>query len=284
MKGLLSRYQNILLILLLLFVASMMLADNAKDKDKTNFMERFALTLTSPVNSTITFSVRKVLSVWNNYIYLINTSEKNTVLKKQLIEERFKHGLLLEELKKYRRVDGLLSYHPIAKEKFLVADVIGWDSTNLSQTAIINKGTKDGVGEQTVVITHEGLIGRVVSSSGHSSRVLMMTDSRSAVDAYVQGSRARCIVVGQNKGKCVIDYLSIDSKAQVGDKLISSGLGGIFPKGLTLGTISSIEPDSGRLFFKAEMIPSANFKQVEEVLVMLGTMSKNKIDLPEENR
>lgn len=268
MNTLFKHYENILLLLALVILASVLLANNIKEKEAPNPLEKFALIVASPLQKAVTSSIRETASLWNRYIHLVETSRKNVELKKKLEEERFKNNLLLEELKKYRRVENLLSFHPIAKTGFQVADVIAWDSTNLSQTFVINKGTQNKLQENMVVLTHNGLIGRIVNATKNSSRVLMITDSRSAVDAYVQETRVRCIIVGQNKKKCLIRYLPVDAKVKTGDVLISSGLGGIFPKGLLLGTISSIEPGNGRLFFKAEMVPAANLKRIEEVLIM----------------
>ena len=98
----------------------------------------------------------------------------------------------------------------------------------------------------------------------------MMTDARSAVDAFVQGSRVRCVVVGQNRKRALIRYLPLDADVKEGNVLISSGLGGVYPKGLRLGTVSRLKKGNGRLFYEAEMTPSADFSRIEEVLVVLG--------------
>ncbi len=274
MKELFKRYENVILLLALFIFASILLANNVKGKTAANPLERFALTLTSPLQRFVMFSYHTVSDAWFGYIALVNTNKANIQLRKQVEKARFKSGLLLEELKKYRRVDSLLSYHPIARSGFQVAEVIAWDSTNVAQTLVINKGNRDNVYENMVALTHDGLVGRVVTATGHASRVLMITDARSAVDAYVQNSRARCIVVGQNKRQCIIRYLSRDAEVKPGDTLISSGLGGIFPKGLPLGKVSSLEPGEGMLFYRAEMKPGFNLDKIEEVLIMTGPSNR----------
>jgi len=274
MKELFKRYENVILLLALFIFASVLLANNVKGKTAANPLERFALTIASPLQKFVMFSYRTVSDAWFSYIYLVNTNRENVQLRQQLEKERFKSGLLLEELKKYRRVDNLLSYHPIARSGFLVAEVIAWDSTNIAQTLVINKGKLDNVHKNMVAFTHEGLVGRVVTAAGHSSRVLMITDARSAVDAYVQNSRARCIVVGQNRRQSIVRYLSRDAEVKPGDTLISSGLGGIFPKGLPLGKISSLEPGEEMLFYRAEMKPAFNLDKIEEVLIITGTANR----------
>lgn len=233
-------------------------------------LEKTALTLVTPVQKGLTGAVRSVFGVWNHYVYLVKSEEENLYLKRELTKQEFQNGLLLEELKKYRRVEDLLSLHPIAKSGFQIASVVAWDSTSLARTLVIDRGTRDSIKEGMVALTHKGLVGRVVTAAKGASRVLLITDARSAVDAYLQDSRIRGLVVGQNKNSCSIRYLPIDADIKEGDMLISSGLGSVYPKGLTLGRISSLKRGSDRLFYVAEMEPSADFKRMEELLVMLS--------------
>jgi len=269
MKHLIRKYENIFLILALFLFASVLLSGNLKVAQVRGFMEKAVLAVVTPIQKGVTNTVRNVAYLWSHYIYLVGTSEENEELRRKLHEQTFQNGLLLEELKRYRRVENLISFHPVARSRFQVATVVAWDSTNLTQTLLIDRGANNNVREGMVVLTHQGLVGRTVLSTGNASRVLMITDARNAVDAYLQESRVRCIVVGQNKNTCVVRYLPIDAKVKVGDMLISSGLGGVYPKGLPLGRITSLKPGSDRLFYEATMTPSADFNRLEEVLVML---------------
>lgn len=276
----LKKYENIILVLILFIVASLLLASNTKNGRLRGIMEKTALTLVTPVQKGITGAVRSVVGVWNRYIYLVKSEEENLELNRELMKQRFQSDLLLEELKKYRRVENLLSLHPIATSGFQIAGVVAWDSTNLARTLVIDRGTENNIKEGMIALTHEGLVGRVVTTAKRASRVLLITDARSAVDAYIQGSRIRSIVVGQNKNSCFIRYLPIDADIKEGDMLISSGLGSVYPKGLTLGRISSLKRGSDRLFYVAEMAPAADFKRMEELLVMLTTPVAGREALP----
>jgi len=277
MKKIFQSYENILLLLALLVFASIIMSSNIKERGPSNLLERTALTIASPLQKMVTSAIRGSAQSWNRYIDLTHTAVENKKLKRMVEEERFKNNLLYEELKKFRRVKKLQSNHPLSNAKVVVADVIGWDSTNVSQTLIINKGAESGVQENMVVMNNQGLIGRVVEASGSSSRVLMITDSRSAVDAYLQESRDRCIIVGQNKRWCMVRFLPLDAKVKEGDMVISSGLGGVYPKGLPLGTIAKLEPGSGRLFYKATVATAAELKQLEEVLVITNLNPDSEI-------
>jgi rod shape-determining protein MreC len=270
MKHLFKKYENIILVLALFLIASVLLSNNLRSAQLRGLLERTTVAVVTPVQKGITATMRNIVGVWDNYIFLANSSKKNRELRKKLQEQKFQNSLLLEELKKYRRVENLLSFNPVARSSFQVASVVGWDSTNLAQTLAIDKGTKNRIKKGMPVLTYEGLVGRTVVTTGNSSRVLMITDARSAVDAFLQGSRVRCMVVGQNKKRTLIRYLPLDAKVKEGDILISSGLGGVYPKGLRLGTVSRLRKGDSRLFYEAEMTPSADFSRIEEVLVMLG--------------
>lgn len=280
MKEFLKKYENIILLLALFLLASALLVSNVDKDSEPNFLERAVLTVFTPIQKGVTLTIRNIADVWDHYLYLINTSRQNKELFQIVDQMRMKNMLLVEELKKYRRVDQLLSLQSLNKGRFQMANVVAWDSTNQAQTLVIDRGTQEGVKEGMVVMTHRGLIGRVVNSTRHASRVLMVTDARSAIDAYIQEGRARLIVVGQNKTTSFVKYLSLDARATVGDIVISSGLGGIYPKGLPIGKISRLERGTDRLFYKAELELSAELNRIEEVLVMIDNTWK-KEPLPE---
>ncbi|MFQ5432101.1 MAG: rod shape-determining protein MreC [Nitrospinota bacterium] len=270
MKYLLRKYENIILVLALFLIASVLLSNNLRASQLRTLLERASLAVITPFQKGVTVTMRNIAGVWDHYIFLANSSQENHELKKELKEERFLNGLLMEELEKYRRVENLLSVDPVTINNVRVATVVAWDSTNLAQTLVIDKGTKHKIANGMPVITHDGLVGRTVVTASNSSRVLMMTDARSAVDAFLQSSRVRCMIVGQNRKRALIRYLPIDADVKKGDVLISSGLGGVYPKGLRLGTVSWLKKGSDRLFYEAEMAPSADFNRIEEVLVVLG--------------
>lgn len=269
MKYLLKKYENIVLILALFLVASVLLSNSLRTSQLRGLLERATLAVITPFQKGVTATMRNIAGVWDHYIFLTDSSKENVMLKQELKEERFQNSRLMEELEKYRRVENLLSINPDAINSLQVATVVAWDSTNLAQTLVIDKGTNHKITNGLPVITHNGLVGRTVVTTANSSRVLIMTDARSGVDALIQGSRVRCMVVGQNRKKTQVRYLPLDADVKEGDVLISSGLGGVYPKGLRLGTISLLEKGSDRLFYEAEMTPSADFSRIEEVLIVL---------------
>jgi rod shape-determining protein MreC len=235
------------------------------------------LAVVTPFQDVITSGIRNMILGWNQYFYIVGTAKENVILRKMLGEQVFKNNLLREELKKYRRVEALISQSPeLALKGGIIAVVVAWDASNSAKTIVVDRGEKDGVKSGMVVINHFGLVGRVVAVSNRDARVLLITDARSAVDAYVQRTRARAVVVGRNSGQCDVKYLSVKDDVKEGDVLISSGLGGIFPAGLQLGKITLLEAGSSKLFSKAEMLPSTNLDHLEEVIVTQYPLAENK--------
>ena len=152
--------------------------------------------------------------------------------------------------------------------KYLLGRVIAEDAASWSRTLVIDKGSADGVLEGMPVVVAEGVVGRVIRNSRHESRVLLITDAASAVASLVQNSRARGICRGLGD-VLIFDFVLRKEKLVVGEPVITSGMGGVFPKGLLLGHIKSVERMEFGLFQTIEVVPSVDFSHLEEVLVLL---------------
>ncbi len=279
MNRLFRKYQNLTLLICLLLLSAILLSNNIKEQRHANLMERTVLALISPLQDGVTSGIRNLLSAWNHYFYLVDTAKENEELRDMFHEQMFKNNALREELKKFRRVEALTTKSPPQiGENPIVAKVVAWDATNVARTVVIDRGSERGVKEGMIVLNHLGLVGRIVAVTKRASRVLLITDARSAVDTYVQRSRARCIVVGENGKTCAIKYLSVKEDVKEGDVLIASGQGGIYPQGLRIGAISMLEAGSSKLFFRAEMAPLANIEHLEEVIVT-GLPADSKLDM-----
>ncbi len=150
----------------------------------------------------------------------------------------------------------------------LPAQVVSRDPTNWFKTVLINKGFDAGVTRQATVVTHAGLVGHVMELSGQAAKVLLITDHASRVAVLIQRTRAEGIMGGEGKATLHIDYLSRLADVQVGDVAISSGLGGVFPKGLKVGEVIAVQKQDHGLFQTVEVAPAADLSRLEEVLVL----------------
>lgn len=162
------------------------------------------------------------------------------------------------------------------------ARVTGKSPGNWFNTLTIDRGSEDGVAVDMAVVTDKGLVGRVIEVGGRWAKVLSIIDSQSAVSAIVQRSRDNGTLQGDTtlydgEGLCRMVYLPQDATVREGDIVITSGLGDIFPKGLPIGTVVSVENEPFAVYKTALIQPGVDFEHLEEVLVIGDT-----IPLPEQ--
>ncbi len=150
----------------------------------------------------------------------------------------------------------------------VVARVIGRDPINLSNYLVIDLGQEHGIRDGMPVVTERGLVGRVSQANRTSSRVLLLTDPASAVSALIQSSRLTGVVQGQAGGGLVMEYIPQDATVAPGEIVITSGLGGRFPRGLVIGQITSVYRRDYEMFQRAVVRPSVDFDRIEQVLVI----------------
>ena len=162
----------------------------------------------------------------------------------------------------------------------ITARVIGRDPTNWYQSILTDKGEKDGVTTDMGVISPAGVIGRIVRSFPHSSRILLLTDRNSSIAGLIQRTRDEGIIGGAEKGMARIKYIPVLSKLETGDRVLTSGLVGSFPKGLLIGWLGEVEVQEMALFQQAELIPAVDFSKLEEVMII----RKPERDLAQNNQ
>jgi rod shape-determining protein MreC len=150
----------------------------------------------------------------------------------------------------------------------LPAEVVGRDPTNLLRFLIIDKGTQDGVRVDMTVVTPRGLVGRIVKVGPNWSQVLLITDVSSSVNAMVQRSRTTGVVQGHVGGRLVMRYIPQGESVQTNDLILTSGLGGGFPKGLLVGRVAEVRQKDIEMFQEAEIQSAVNFHRLEQVMVV----------------
>lgn len=166
------------------------------------------------------------------------------------------------------------------------AQVIGRDPSNFVYSLIIDAGEAQGVKRGMPVIVPLGLVGRVQSVGPNWAKVLLITDPRSSVSALIQTSRVTGQVQGQVDGDLVMRYISQEETVNEGEIVLTSGLGGNFPKGLVIGQVRSVQRRDSDLFQQATVHPTVNFDRLEMVLVVaafetVDTTGEGEVMTPE---
>jgi len=166
------------------------------------------------------------------------------------------------------RLQGLLAFVDEADMESLGARVIGRSLTSWESVITVDRGSEDGISQGMPAIASEGLLGQVVEVSGRSSRIRLIIDQQSGVAAILQPTRQLGIVRGSLHGALTMQYVSMDATVSVGDVVTTSGMGGVFPKGLLIGVVDRYVAGHGALFPNIELEPVVDFSGVEEVIIL----------------
>jgi len=257
-------------VILLFVVNIVILSVVGRSRLTVSGPDRLAVSMVAPFQEVLTHSLRFVRDIWRSYFALVSAAKENTTLHLKLREAEAWNHKCLEVEKSNARLRHLLNFKPSRPQQVLPAEVIGIDPSAWSKTIIIDKGSADGVKKGFSVVVPEGIVGQIISVARHYSKVLMIIEPNSAVDAMLQRNRARGIVKGADDGTCLFDYALRKHEILEGDTVISSGLDGVFPKGLQLGRVTRIVKNDAGIFQTVTVTPFVDFEKIEEVLVVIA--------------
>lgn len=150
----------------------------------------------------------------------------------------------------------------------VIGRVIGRDPSSFLSYLTIDLGSEHGIERGMPVVTDKGLVGRIVEVGFSSSKVLLIVDARSSVNALIQSSRASGVVEGVLGGGLVMRYIPQDQSVSVGDVVLTSGLGGNFPKALVIGQVVAVHQQDIEMFQQAQVRPTVDLNRLERVLVI----------------
>ncbi len=231
---------------------------------------QIAISVIAPFQQVTTRSIFFIRDIWSHYFCLVGVKQENDKLKKSLSRAIEKNNQFNEIEIFNLRLRKLLNFRKNMTGQVLVAEVIGKDPSPLFKTIIIDKGKSDGVEKGSPVLAPEGIAGQVIDVSLHSSKVLLIVDQISAIDALVQRTRARGIVKGDSAGQCFFLYALRKHDIRIGDTIVSSGLDTVFPKGLRIGKVSDVIKRNSGIFQEVIVTPYVDFEKLEEVLIVLN--------------
>ena len=267
--------KNPLIFLACIVLVSLLLITVSIRYGKENlFFESVIVRIFSPAQSLLTQARTSISDLLDHYFFLTEVSRENDRLLKEIDLLTRRNSDLLETIKRQERIKKLQGTNKKEKVKSLTALVIGRDSTQWSKMIFIDKGTDDGIRGNVAVVTDAGIVGHIIHSTVTTSKVLLITDSRSAVDSLFQNTRVTGVSTGTGEDLCEIKFVPIDAELKVGDRVISSGLGGIFPKGRMVGTVVGVAKRKQELFQDVVVAPSVDLSRLEDVLVLLPVTEK----------
>ena len=227
------------------------------------------LDLVAPLQDLVATPVDQVRAVWAGYVDLLDVREDSQRMRQRIAE-------LEEENLQYREAlvaSGHLQQIAAMRDDFeipmLPAEVVGLDVAPWFRSVLVDRGRTHGVRAGNPVISAEGVVGLVTATSGRAAKTMLLLDRQSAIDGIVQRSRARGIVRGRGTDELEFEFVVRGGDVQPGDVVITSGLGGVYPKGLRIGEIVEVADPGGRLLQTARLRPAVDFGRLEQVFVML---------------
>jgi len=243
-------------------------------------MERMSLSplekglkiVVAPLTSGATSAIQKTNDFFGMFGEINALREENAVLMKKVGELNQEIDMLRDYGLENTRLRELLDYKQVHVNDFqlLAAQVIGRDPSNWYSTIIINRGADEGVQKDMSVITHKGLVGRVINVSPQASEVLLIIDQEGAVGGRVWENRETPgVVEGAESNLLNMIHMPHDANIEINNTIVTSGLAGLFPPGIRIGRVVEVEDDVSGLMKRAIIEPFVNFNRIEEVLVIL---------------
>lgn len=233
-------------------------------------VNRVLYSLFQPLSQGVTSAGESVTRVWQSYGALVGIRAENEALREDIRKLKQERAGLINLESENRRLRKLLDLKAQHELPALVAQVIGEDATGWFRTFVINRGSDDGVIPDMAVTAAEGIVGRVVRGSKNMSQVLLITDPGHSADCRIVRTRDRGILNGSLEKGCILRFINLQSEIRTGDEVVTSGLDGVFPKGLMIGRVESVRRADQGLFLEARVKPVVNTNDLEEVIVVLG--------------
>jgi len=201
-------------------------------------------------------------------VRLARAAEQNEDLRLIVGELNLKLTRLQEAERENERLHRILDFEPPPGHILLQARVLSVSGTTTQVSAVINRGERDSIRIDMPIINEQGLIGRVVEVFENGAKIQLLTDPTHRVAARVNKSREMGIVKYRSREGMILDNFPIQGTIKVGDQILSSGLGGIYPAGLVVGTVRTVERFEEEPFCRVTIDPAANFNSLEELFVL----------------
>jgi rod shape-determining protein MreC len=251
-----------------LLLSIYILTAGARGQLKNEPLGTVVLWILRPLQMVSQGAVNWVKGFGENYDTLAGFKSENERLRKRIQSLEVERQKSLEAEATNRRLQQLLEFRAQLHGTIVTASIIANSGSSWFQSCLLDKGSANGVRKGMAVVTPLGVVGQIVAVTGRTAKVLLLTDPNSGTDVLVQRTRSRGIVSGSLETGTVLKYVKRSEDVQEGDRLITSGMDGVFPKGLLVGTVIKVRKQHLGLFQFIEVLPAVQSARVEEVLVV----------------
>lgn len=263
------KYHSLIVAAVLLILSLAFLSYSVTRLSETGFLRKMVLEVSTPIEDAVNVSLNGLGDAWKRYLFLIGLEDENRRLRQQNAALSEQMNRLQEGNLEGMRLRKLLNLSAGLPGRAVAARVVDRSRTSLFKTILINKGTADGLRVGLPVLSEQGVVGRIIETAWHASQVLLLIDENSNIDALIQRNRAQGILQGAGPSGCTLKYISRVEEIQPGDVVLSSGLAGVFPKGLLIGVVTGVSRKGEGLFQKIDVAPAVDFGKVEEVMALV---------------
>ncbi|MFP8882174.1 MAG: rod shape-determining protein MreC [Myxococcota bacterium] len=222
-----------------------------------------------PVQQMIALPFELTRDAWRSYVAVVRVGEENEALRSKLALLEEENLQLREALVASGRLQRIAAIREEFEVPMLASELVGVDASAWFRSVLVNRGRVHGVRSGMPVISEHGLVGLVTSTSNNAFKAMLVLDRQSAVDGIVQRSRSRGIVRGGGTDQLDFEFVVRESDVRIGDVVITSGLGGVHPKGIRIGEVISVSDPGSDLLQTATLTPAVDFGRLELVFVML---------------
>ena len=268
-----SRHIRVFLLFGCLLTAIFILFVSMAGRKEFTIPHKLGLELIGPFQTAISKVSNYAGSIWDKYTDLLNVREENEQLRQELLQYKTANIEYREAVATNVRLQKLLELKESLPPPTLSAEIVGKDPSLWFRTFTINRGSSDGVQKGMPVVTVEGVVGQVLTSSPNYSKVLLATDPNSAIEVITQKTRVQGIVKGSGPETFNLHYVLKSAEVEKGDYVLTSGLGGVFPKGLMVGTVAEITKSRRGMFQNIAVKPAVDFSQLEYLIIIMKKYS-----------
>jgi rod shape-determining protein MreC len=272
-RGKRSKQIRIFLLFGCLLTAILILIISMAGRKEFTAPHKLGLEVIGPFQTAISKVSNYVGGFWGKYSELLDVREENEQLRQELLQYKTANIEYREAVATNVRLQKLLELKESLPPPTLTAEIVGKDPSLWFRTFTINRGSSDGVQKGMPVVTVEGVVGQVLTSSPNYSKVLLATDPNSAIEVITQKTRVQGIVKGLGRDAFGLHYVLKSGEVVKGDYVLTSGLGGVFPKGLMVGTVSEVMKSRRGMFQTIEIEPAVDFSQLEYLIIIMKKYS-----------
>jgi rod shape-determining protein MreC len=258
--------------LLALLTTITMVSDRRAIRDEAvglPWWQALLLEVTVPVQKVLLSPVDAASSAWDRYVDLVGVQDENGRLQERVRELEEANLQFREALVASGHLQRIAAMRDDFEVEMLPAEIVGLDISPWFRSVLIDRGHAYGVRSGSPVLTDQGVVGLVTAASPSAARAMLLLDRQSAIDGVVQRSRARGVVRGRGTGELEFEFVVRGSDVREGDVVITSGMGGVYPKGLRIGVVRSLADPGGRLLQTAVLVPAVDFGRLEQAFVMM---------------